>query len=198
MTLVFGPRELIAAISWYFECFFFSSRRRHTRYWRDWSSDVCSSDLKYSAIKHNISSSLGSYKNAVINNDKSGISQNTKSIMDQTRQVGELISNINSSLNKLSKIPNKNIFDNLPKEMKDLYSSMEDLDNVSKSSSNNVLKLAETFGVALNDNMSKSLKEATKNIKENADSVNQMATNNAGFFNSLSRGLSGIDRKSVV
>src|SRR3712207_46567 len=32
-------------------CFFFSSRRRHTRYWRDWSSDVCSSDLwGYSSI----------------------------------------------------------------------------------------------------------------------------------------------------
>src|SRR5438445_9615163 len=29
----------------YFFFFFFSSRRRHTRYWRDWSSDVCSSDL---------------------------------------------------------------------------------------------------------------------------------------------------------
>src|SRR5215217_1343642 len=28
-----------------FYFFFFSSRRRHTRYWRDWSSDVCSSDL---------------------------------------------------------------------------------------------------------------------------------------------------------
>src|SRR3712207_8325992 len=27
--------------------FFFSSRRRHTRYWRDWSSDVCSSDLHW-------------------------------------------------------------------------------------------------------------------------------------------------------
>src|SRR3712207_7582415 len=26
--------------------FFFSSRRRHTRYWRNWSSDVCSSDLR--------------------------------------------------------------------------------------------------------------------------------------------------------
>src|SRR3712207_7715486 len=26
--------------------FFFSSRRRHTRYWRDWSSNVCSSDLE--------------------------------------------------------------------------------------------------------------------------------------------------------
>src|SRR2546429_1195072 len=28
--------------------FFFSSRRRHTRCSRDWSSDVCSSDLSYS------------------------------------------------------------------------------------------------------------------------------------------------------
>src|SRR5256885_11815605 len=27
------------------ECFFFSSRRRHTRLQGDWSSDVCSSDL---------------------------------------------------------------------------------------------------------------------------------------------------------
>src|SRR5216683_3578642 len=40
--------------------FFFSSRRRHTRSDRDWSSDVCSSDLTNqissspdSAVKHN-------------------------------------------------------------------------------------------------------------------------------------------------
>src|SRR3712207_8144408 len=31
--------------------FFFSSRRRHTRYWRDWNSDVCSSDLPELAIR---------------------------------------------------------------------------------------------------------------------------------------------------
>src|SRR3712207_7671633 len=31
--------------------FFFSSRRRHTRYWRDWSSDVCSSDLSVQALE---------------------------------------------------------------------------------------------------------------------------------------------------
>src|SRR5207247_7020355 len=31
------------------QCFFFSSRRRHTRSTRDWSSDVCSSDLTCSA-----------------------------------------------------------------------------------------------------------------------------------------------------
>src|SRR5690606_40944316 len=31
-------------------CFFFSSRRRHTRFSRDWSSDVCSSDLATEAL----------------------------------------------------------------------------------------------------------------------------------------------------
>src|SRR5690606_40880969 len=30
--------------------FFFSSRRRHTRFSRDWSSDVCSSDLVVGAV----------------------------------------------------------------------------------------------------------------------------------------------------
>src|SRR5690606_40381939 len=37
-TFVFSTR-----LSFFF--FFFSSRRRHTRFSRDWSSDVCSSDL---------------------------------------------------------------------------------------------------------------------------------------------------------
>src|SRR6266498_5716588 len=32
--------------------FFFSSRRRHTRCGRDWSSDVCSSDLDAIAVIH--------------------------------------------------------------------------------------------------------------------------------------------------
>src|SRR5204862_1164120 len=31
--------------------FFFSSRRRHTRSLRDWSSDVCSSDLSHPEFK---------------------------------------------------------------------------------------------------------------------------------------------------
>src|SRR3712207_7160421 len=36
-----------------FDCdVFFSSRRRHTRYWRDWSSDVCSSDLRVGGTGH--------------------------------------------------------------------------------------------------------------------------------------------------
>src|SRR3989454_12827740 len=32
-------------------CFFFSSRRRHTRLQGDWSSDVCSSDLEEAPIR---------------------------------------------------------------------------------------------------------------------------------------------------
>src|SRR3712207_9370598 len=42
--------------------YFFSSRRRHTRYWRDWSSDVCSSDLI--AYQGGSSSGLASSKRA--------------------------------------------------------------------------------------------------------------------------------------
>src|SRR5690606_21739312 len=34
--------------------FFFSSRRRHTRFSRDWSSDVCSSDLNLVVLKQDI------------------------------------------------------------------------------------------------------------------------------------------------
>src|SRR5438445_843551 len=34
--------------------FFLSRRRRHTRYWRDWSSDVCSSDLSGSKPRGSI------------------------------------------------------------------------------------------------------------------------------------------------
>src|SRR2546427_3037315 len=38
--------------------FFFSSRRRHTRFDCDWSSDVCSSDLDRSAGDHGMSFDL--------------------------------------------------------------------------------------------------------------------------------------------
>src|SRR5699024_12023919 len=43
--LLAARRGYVAAVSC---CFFFSSRRRHTRSKRDWSSDVCSSDLSRS------------------------------------------------------------------------------------------------------------------------------------------------------
>src|SRR5256885_12707596 len=39
-------------------CFFFSSRRRHTRLQGDWSSDVCSSDLMLKLLKKDFDSFL--------------------------------------------------------------------------------------------------------------------------------------------
>src|SRR5699024_11229379 len=39
--------------------FFFSSRRRHTRSKRDWSSDVCSSDLAETSQQHGRSQHQG-------------------------------------------------------------------------------------------------------------------------------------------
>src|SRR5438445_5372833 len=50
MIFIFFTSPPVACMLFYlFFFFFFSSRRRHTRYWRDWSSDVCSSDLEGSA-----------------------------------------------------------------------------------------------------------------------------------------------------
>src|SRR2546429_6241338 len=43
--LAASKRPKMATASWIWCVFFFSSRRRHTRCSRDWSSDVCSSDL---------------------------------------------------------------------------------------------------------------------------------------------------------
>src|SRR5258705_4556371 len=57
-------------------CFFFSSRRRHTRCLSDWSSDVCSSDLaglKISGGAISIDVTVGSgagIVNGIVANDK--------------------------------------------------------------------------------------------------------------------------------
>src|SRR5688572_32246814 len=51
----FGPLRQRCGLfnSAVFYSFFFSSRRRHTRFDCDWSSDVCSSDLVRSAFEVN-------------------------------------------------------------------------------------------------------------------------------------------------
>src|SRR5690554_832191 len=45
--------------------FFFSSRRRHTRCGRDWSSDVCSSDLTY-LLESGLAMSANDWRHAII------------------------------------------------------------------------------------------------------------------------------------
>src|SRR5207248_5688593 len=47
--------------------FFFSSRRRHTRSYGDWSSDVCSSDLHLGAVPHAQMKSLLTRADVVLN-----------------------------------------------------------------------------------------------------------------------------------
>src|SRR5256886_9815878 len=46
-TILRHTKILIAVVALIMSLFFFSSRRRHTRFDCDWSSDVCSSDLSW-------------------------------------------------------------------------------------------------------------------------------------------------------
>src|SRR3712207_3359106 len=41
------------------DSFLYSCRRRHTRYWRDWSSDVCSSDLAEAVGRYSLGVHVG-------------------------------------------------------------------------------------------------------------------------------------------
>src|SRR3989449_4021467 len=55
--------ERTRAVKQYF-VFFFSSRRRHTRCSRDWSSDVCSSDLATLIVATHLAGGVGSFARA--------------------------------------------------------------------------------------------------------------------------------------
>src|SRR5690606_39999642 len=53
--------------------FFFSSRRRHTRFSRDWSSDVCSSDLSAEeTLGQVLRNDLSRYRDEMIISTKAG------------------------------------------------------------------------------------------------------------------------------
>src|SRR3712207_8332225 len=58
--------QLIFSVLCYDIFFFFSSRRRHTRYWRDWSSDVCSSDLIGPYAAAHVMMMLGRYSRLIL------------------------------------------------------------------------------------------------------------------------------------
>src|SRR5690606_39779700 len=50
--------------------FFFSSRRRHTRFSRDWSSDVCSSDLKIDTVVYPMAGHDSTYPTTLFANSR--------------------------------------------------------------------------------------------------------------------------------
>src|SRR5690606_1920688 len=66
--------------------FFFSSRRRHTRFSRDWSSDVCSSDLARSYILQALNSGAD-----VITANKALIATHGPELFAAAEQVGAQI-----------------------------------------------------------------------------------------------------------
>src|SRR5207302_8285120 len=92
-----------------FVLFFFSSRRRHTSFSRDWSSDVCSSDLNLNLAPSNfdqfsvlapVDSRLGSRSGQTIsgfydvNNASKAIATNNSTILvkdlrSEERRVGK-------------------------------------------------------------------------------------------------------------
>src|SRR2546430_6124798 len=78
--------------------FFFSSRRRHTRFDCDWSSDVCSSDLRSGPIGESVSAELGwiDGETAIIESASAcGLAlvepEDRDPLRTTTRGVGELI-----------------------------------------------------------------------------------------------------------
>src|SRR6266699_5467038 len=73
--------------------FFFSSRRRHTRCGRDWSSDVCSSDLEGVgfAIPSNTVSSIAAQ---LISNGKAEHAFLGVVLRDSSSQTGAAISQV--------------------------------------------------------------------------------------------------------
>src|SRR5690606_41038849 len=73
--------------------FFFSSRRRHTRFSRDWSSDVCSSDLALNKLMQNRTSFVIAHRLSTVRNasqilvlDKGTIAEAGRS---EERRVGK-------------------------------------------------------------------------------------------------------------
>src|SRR3989442_2557548 len=71
--------------------FFFSSRRRHTRCGRDWSSDVCSSDLTEFAFSMRLEAAMvREYKDAVLARHlaEAGIQQAIREILNDASVHG--------------------------------------------------------------------------------------------------------------
>src|SRR5690606_40333973 len=70
--------------------FFFSSRRRHTRFSRDWSSDVCSSDLLRQSRIASVSGRLARVHTRDANLPHTSIMTDTRSIKAPVGQLRTL------------------------------------------------------------------------------------------------------------
>src|SRR5207245_6093146 len=69
--------------------FFFSSRRRHTRCYRDWSSDVCSSDLQWPRVRRRRLGPQAAHQEAIAPSDDDRAKKNDNTKRSEERRVGK-------------------------------------------------------------------------------------------------------------
>src|SRR5690625_7465676 len=82
---------------------FFSSRRRHTRWPRDWSSDVCSSDLKaqgeLARVAARLGLSLGEFNMLLALNSRLGLAV-AGTTRSEERRVGKELRSLSCALDR--------------------------------------------------------------------------------------------------
>src|SRR5699024_12392523 len=71
--------------------FFFSSRRRHTRSKRDWSSDVCSSDLSLELVIESVVKPLVDYPEDIVIEEKEEAKKVVYHLTVNEADVGKVI-----------------------------------------------------------------------------------------------------------
>src|SRR5438874_5463363 len=77
----------MCGIAFFIHVFFFSSRRRHTRSLRDWSSDVCSSDLDYTTLLEQWEKVAAAAKGPTVVLDENDAETSVKSLEELWRVV---------------------------------------------------------------------------------------------------------------
>src|SRR5690554_8125376 len=110
----------------YLFIFFFSSRRRHTRCGRDWSSDVCSSDLLKNSLilqsvyPNRVAIQLNIYSRMATMDSKANAAERT--VEDKLRALFDL-QKVVSEIDKIRTLRGE-----LPLEVQDLEDEIEGLE----------------------------------------------------------------------
>src|SRR6266511_4932540 len=100
---VLSSRVSASPVKYFF--FFFSSRRRHTRFSRDWSSDVCSSDLIGRSTSRQIAESLGLSLDTKVSDLTDGEITKLRDYIDTNLQVeGDLRRERQQAIKRLGEI----------------------------------------------------------------------------------------------
>src|SRR5699024_11403569 len=84
--------------------FFFSSRRRHTRSKRDWSSDVCSSDLTHMQNTTTTFEMMATKNNQLIHEINRTLAEVNQTFSQRDQQLSSHVNNLEGTLvNHVSK-----------------------------------------------------------------------------------------------